>query len=495
MGVSDAATVAAAAHHTLSRAVDSNDVVVAAATIASVSTGPNHHNDHLHYNHNEQTESCRRSTRKASKNTVTAHTVNSAASVSVRSSGSTRINHRADDNNSGFIAPTNAGHAVGQQSSPLPIMDLPAALCTTMPSTSASPLASTATTTVAAAIYPQHTITNINTDSIPTMEVVTRHPPPSRAVCCSCEELYQTRPAISSNVCSICEAVAAAATATSAAGTGPAAGGAYRVARPVCTDNNMRSGSSELLLEQQQQELRLRKLRELAPKKKNGNRRFLSWRERARFYGTSTLAFFSVTAGASLLFLVPFYVDPAISTLSHNFVEQPTLCTTTRREDLVGIFNCSWSSCREGCTSDLYRCVHIYVTFIEQNITIPKNMTDFTNYTADWPQSEEATLLVNIKGCGYPPSISCKNFNTLYGTEGAIFPCYYSRKNKTVVLTAYDHDTQVAMIIHFFAIPFVITLMSSIALCVMHCDCRCKKDRSHRRSRQQNRRPRIENLR
>ncbi|KAH8384121.1 hypothetical protein KR009_012192 [Drosophila setifemur] len=256
----------------------------------------------------------------------------------------------------------------------------------------------------------------------------------------------------------------------------------------------MRSGSSELLLEQQQQELRLRKIRELAPKKKNGNRRFRSWRERARFYGTSTLAFFSVTAGASLLFLVPLYVDPAISTLSHDFIANPTLCTTTRREDLVGIFNCSWSSCREGCTSDLYRCIHIYVTFIEQNITIPENMTDFRNYTADAEQSGEATLLVNIKGCGYPPTVTCKDFNGYYGVEGAIFPCFYSRKNKTVVLTSYNHDDQVAVIIHFFAVPFVITVLSSIALCIMHCDCRCKKDRSHRRNRPQCRRPRIENL-
>uniref|UniRef100_A0A1A9UNH5 Protein tipE n=1 Tax=Glossina austeni TaxID=7395 RepID=A0A1A9UNH5_GLOAU len=193
----------------------------------------------------------------------------------------------------------------------------------------------------------------------------------------------------------------------------------------------------------QQQELRLRKLRELAPKKKNGNRRFRSWRERVRFYSTSTLAFFSVTAGASLLFLVPLYVDPAISTLSHDFIEQPTLCTTTRRENLIGIFNCSWSSCREGCTSDLYRCVHIYVTFIEQNITIPENMTDFTNYTAEWEQSDEATLLVNIKGCGYPPTVTCSKFNALYGIPGAIFPCYYSRKNKTVVMTSYNHEDQV----------------------------------------------------
>ncbi|XP_055377575.1 protein tipE [Condylostylus longicornis] len=258
----------------------------------------------------------------------------------------------------------------------------------------------------------------------------------------------------------------------------------------------MRSGSSELLLEQQQQELRLRKIKELAPKKKNGNRRFKSWRERVRFYGTSTLAFFSVTAGASLLFLVPLYVDPAISTLSHEFIDTPTLCTTVRREDRIGIFNCTWSSCREGCTSDMYKCTHIFVTFIEQNITIPENYTSsiLTNFTSDMEQSDEATLLVNIKGCGYPPSVKCKQFNDFYGIEGAIYPCYYSKRNKTVVLTKYNREEQISMIVNFFAIPFVVTVISSIGLCIMHCDCRCKKDRSHRRGRGQMRRPRIDNL-
>lgn len=65
----------------------------------------------------------------------------------------------------------------------------------------------------------------------------------------------------------------------------------------------MISGSSEQLLEQQQQELRNRKLKELVPKKKPVQQK-KSWRERARFYATSTLAFFSITAGSTLLFLV-----------------------------------------------------------------------------------------------------------------------------------------------------------------------------------------------
>jgi len=273
----------------------------------------------------------------------------------------------------------------------------------------------------------------------------------------------------------------------------------------------MRSGSSELLLEQQlqEQQYRARKLKEnLAPNKKNANnnKRHRSWRERISFYTTSTLAFFSVTAGASLLFLVPLYVDPAISTLVADFVEIPTLCITTRREETAGLLNCSWSSCREGCTSDLYKCTHIYVQYLEVNLTT--TLSAFSNGTAstngtqlstalpiitpaaaaaimynltELNRSEEAILLVNIKGCGYPPSVKCKNFTEFYGQEGTIFPCFYSKQNRTIVMTTYKRDDQVTMIINFFAVPFVITIISSIALCIMHCDCRCKKERNPRR--------------
>lgn len=282
----------------------------------------------------------------------------------------------------------------------------------------------------------------------------------------------------------------------------------------------MRSDSSELLLEQQQQELRNRKLKELIPKKKVVKKK--SWRERATFYTTSTLAFFSVTAGASLLFLVPLYVDPAISTLVSDFIDQPTWCTTTRREDVVGINNCSWSSCREGCTSDLYRCTHIYVTYIEQtnNSIMPNLSLAITNAIAyeshnaqnlmmaasavisnltDVDHSEEAILLVNIKGCGYPPTVTCRNFSDTYGWETAVFPCYYSRLNRTVVMTSYDRNDQVAMIINFFLVPFIITVIASVGLCIMHCDCRFERERPRTRrsgtGERHYRRPKIENLR
>lgn len=78
----------------------------------------------------------------------------------------------------------------------------------------------------------------------------------------------------------------------------------------------------EQLLEEQQQEieiLRLAKLREIEKKKKLSERQFRgkNLREHSIFYTTCVLAFFSVSAGSSILFLVPLYVGKCISFSSH----------------------------------------------------------------------------------------------------------------------------------------------------------------------------------
>lgn len=246
----------------------------------------------------------------------------------------------------------------------------------------------------------------------------------------------------------------------------------------------MHSGSSELLLEQQQQvaaaqqqELRKRRLLELAkPKRPNKVRR--TWQQRVCFYATTLLALIAMAAGSSLLFLVPLYVDPALSTLYADFVDEPVTCTTTRRQDLHGIFNCTWSSCREGCTSDMYKCTHIFVSY-----NVSENATDALGkpVTVADSTTDAAVLLVNIKGCGYPPEVQCGKFAQEHGSIGAQFPCYYSRQNRSVVMSHYRRTEQVAVILHYFAVPFVLCLVAAVILCVMHCDCRCDDGQRSRR--------------
>ncbi|KAI4501221.1 hypothetical protein M0802_003594 [Mischocyttarus mexicanus] len=262
--------------------------------------------------------------------------------------------------------------------------------------------------------------------------------------------------------------------------------------------------------ESKERELRRRKLLELgfgAARRRPPRR---TCRQRLNFYATSALAFVATSGGAALLFLVPLYVDPAISTLAADFSPEPVICTTSRREELWGLFNCTWSSCREGCTSDVYRCTHIYVTYSPWSNDSMKNDTDTsgpatttttttTTATAAVPDHSakshvysflfsttaptsgdiEAVLLVNIKGCGYPPVVDCENFTRDMGYEGAKFPCYYSRVNGSIVMASYNREEQVATIIQLFAAPLVVTLATSVVLCVMHCDCRCTPPPRH----------------
>ncbi|XP_058793994.1 protein tipE [Phymastichus coffea] len=231
------------------------------------------------------------------------------------------------------------------------------------------------------------------------------------------------------------------------------------------------------LLEQEQRRQKLIELGYKAAKKKKPRR---TCKQRLTFYATSSLALVAISGGCALLFLVPLYVDPAFSTLTADFFPEPVICTTSKREDLWGLFNCTWSSCREGCTSEVYRCTHIYVTYTPWS-NASSNSTNLVTSSVDMSEEIEeaeeiidAVLLVNIKGCGYPPVVDCENFTREMGYEGSQFPCYYSRVNRSIVMADYDREAELTIIIHYFAAPLVMTLATTAVLCVMHCDCRCQ---------------------
>ena len=56
----------------------------------------------------------------------------------------------------------------------------------------------------------------------------------------------------------------------------------------------------------------------------------------------------------------------------------------------------------------------------------------------------DTPLLVNIKGCGYPPEVACERFASDYESllnATQTFPCYYSRVNPWVVIEVYNYGT------------------------------------------------------
>jgi len=69
----------------------------------------------------------------------------------------------------------------------------------------------------------------------------------------------------------------------------------------------------------------------------------------------------SVVAGGCLsvcLFLVPFMVDPAVTALLADYTGNAT-CEVTSAVHGVGLKQCAWTSCVEGCTRTLFRCYQV----------------------------------------------------------------------------------------------------------------------------------------
>ena len=84
----------------------------------------------------------------------------------------------------------------------------------------------------------------------------------------------------------------------------------------------------------------------------------------------------------------------------------------------------------------------------------------------------DTPLLVNIKGCGYPPEIACAKFASDYETileNNDTFPCYYSRVNPWIVLQSYNPGEMTASIIASVTIPNIIFLISLMVLLYWYC--------------------------
>lgn len=205
--------------------------------------------------------------------------------------------------------------------------------------------------------------------------------------------------------------------------------------------NKMRGGSSERLVVR-------------------SSRRRGDTRARLTRYITVMLAALLSGGGSALLFLVPLYADPALSALAADFDPIPAECVTERRDDRLGLDNCTWASCREGCTSDAYKCIQLHVKYKAQ--------------AEDW---RPAVLYVNIKGCGYPPTVNCENFTLSYGYVGARYPCFWSRADTTVVVPTWSRGEQVATVTRTLAIPLFLSGCAGIGLCALHCECRPRRRR------------------
>lgn len=86
-------------------------------------------------------------------------------------------------------------------------------------------------------------------------------------------------------------------------------------------------------------------------------------KEKLLFYITAFFVLLGTFSLFAFLFLVPFVIEPAFTTIFMEFDENPAECVTAEVEHFKGASNCSWTSCREGCTKEVYECTQIRVNY------------------------------------------------------------------------------------------------------------------------------------
>lgn len=221
-----------------------------------------------------------------------------------------------------------------------------------------------------------------------------------------------------------------------------------------------------------------------------------TWKQKILFYITAFFVLLGTFSVFSFLFLVPFVIDPAFTTIFMEFDETPALCVTVNTERRQGVSNCSWSSCREGCTKEIYDCTQIRVNYkkvavdnvttaepvsvrMERGIRENYDYEIFDQSNDDYLPEVEPTglmgndsewfytgakLFPNVKGCGYPPMLNCSIFLKTYREIGTNFSCYYSRVDPGLVISHLDMWQVYMNLVYAMAIPIPSFILSVIYL-------------------------------
>lgn len=250
-----------------------------------------------------------------------------------------------------------------------------------------------------------------------------------------------------------------------------------------------------------------------------------TWQEKLLFYTTAFFILLGTFSLFSFLFLVPFVIDPAFTTIFMEFDETPAMCVTVDCQSRRGVSNCSWSSCREGCTKEVYDCTQIHVnykrgtvngsddgllsttteTFADEDPSsglIKRAIRDNDNYldgdllddaisnesgglddddyslddapptglqgnNSEWYYTR-AKLYPNVKGCGYPPVLNCSVFLKTYQVIGTNFSCYYSKVDPGLVISELDMWQVHMNLVYAMAIPIPSFIISVIYLTIAY---------------------------
>lgn len=178
-----------------------------------------------------------------------------------------------------------------------------------------------------------------------------------------------------------------------------------------------------------------------------------------KYYATLTLGLTACLSCFTFFFMIPFILDPSVSTIVADFVPYAVVCKTVLTEHLYGMKNCSWSSCKQGCTVDQYECDQIFVNYMHKKFDEFEGNEYYEDDDDIWVV-KGVPVFVNIKGCGYPPTTNCSIYGDEFGPVGTIFPCYYSRARPSLVISDYSWEGAVHPMIMALILPNLITGVS-----------------------------------
>lgn len=241
-----------------------------------------------------------------------------------------------------------------------------------------------------------------------------------------------------------------------------------------------------------------------------------SLKEKLLFYTTAFFILLGTFSLFAFLFLVPFVIDPAFTTIFMQFDTTPALCFTTEVQILKGVKNCTWTSCKEGCTKDIYECTQIRVNYklakndsdtdfttdpslinvedtsgllhraergirdydyFENSLTLDSSQTNDLGENMEYPELKpgrqgnnsewffvSARLFPNVKGCGYPPILNCTIWHKKYVELQSNYSCYYSKIDPGLVISDLDMWQNTLNLVYAMAIPIPSFIASVIYL-------------------------------
>lgn len=190
-----------------------------------------------------------------------------------------------------------------------------------------------------------------------------------------------------------------------------------------------------------------------------------------RYLALHELGCCSLLAGTTFIIfmtLLPLMIDPSILTFVLQL--EPAACLTVAAAVLNGMSNCSWSSCQQACTVDIYKCWHVNVSYLlEDPALAAKQLLP--------PYQTPARLYPNVIGCGYPPDVDCDQFFRLYAAEPAFertFPCYVSLSDPSVAVVHADRTEAAWRLVLGFT-PLILCLGFSLYISLR---LRCQRRRA-----------------